>query len=91
MVAEKASGFLDDALESDEPFFLAVAPVAPHSNIFGDALFTDSYSAAAGGGHFAIPEYAPRHAHLFKDYKIPRGKNFNPEQVSNKGQRRIRV
>lgn len=80
IIAEKAYGFLDEATKSDEPFFLTVAPVAPHSNIIGDSVFLDSYSAAMAPG-FAIPEYAPRHAHLFKDYKIPRGENFNPEKV----------
>lgn len=28
------------------------------------------------------PKYAKRHAHLFKDYKIPRTENFNPENPS---------
>lgn len=83
VIAEKASGFLDQAMENDAPFFLTVAPIAPHSNIFGAPALTDSYSAALapGGPGFAIPEYAPRHAHLFKDYEIPRGENFNPEKV----------
>lgn len=84
IIAEKANGFLDQAIQNDDPFFLVVAPVAPHSNILGDATFSDSYSAAMAPGPpgFAIPEYAPRHAHLFKDYKIPRGENFNPDKVS---------
>lgn len=87
VVAEKAYGFLDEAMEKNEPFFLTVAPIAPHSNIRAASTLEsldDSYTAAMAPGApgFAIPEYAPRHAHLFKDYKIPRGKNFNPEKVS---------
>jgi len=85
VVAEKALGFLDEALEHEQPFFLTVGPVAPHSNIIGNSVFADSYSAALAPG-FAIPEYAPRHAHLFKDYKIPRGENFNPEKVWTKSE-----
>ncbi|KAL4981031.1 alkaline-phosphatase-like protein [Aspergillus desertorum] len=52
----------------DRPWMLTVAPNAPHSN----------GSATADGTHwFAEPEYAPRHANLFKNYKIPRDKSFN--------------
>ncbi|KAL1311513.1 hypothetical protein AAFC00_001635 [Neodothiora populina] len=87
VVAEKAYALLDEATENREPFFLTVAPVAPHSNILGAPTLTplnDSYSAALASGSpgFAIPEYAPRHAHLFKDYKIPRREDFNPEKPS---------
>lgn len=82
VVAEKAYGFLDEAMGNDEPFFLIVSPVAPHSNIFGAPRVSNSYSSAkASYPEFTIPEYAPRHAHLFKDYQIPRGENFNPEKV----------
>lgn len=31
---------------------------------------------------FELPEYAERHAGMFKDYKIPRKHNFNPENSS---------
>lgn len=72
VVAAKAYGFLDEAaLHPNEPFFLAVAPIAPHAN----ARFLPP------GGTDA-PKYAPRHAHLFKDYKIPRRTNFNPDEPS---------
>lgn len=79
VISNKASGFLDEALQHEEPFFLTVAPIAPHSNIDG-ALHTNSMAGPAP--NFSIPEYAPRHAHLFQDYKIPRRENFNPEKQS---------
>lgn len=94
VVTEKAIGFLEEALEGGKPWMLTVAPIAPHSTIRAAGTFEaaeeaavtdaqDSYEVAtrAGGAGFAIPEYAPRHAHLFADYKIPRGENFNPEKV----------
>lgn len=75
VVAEKAYGFLDDALaeSKQQPFFLAIAPIAPH----GD-MVQRPFSARP-------PKYASRHAHLFKDYKIPRTENFNPERASGVG------
>jgi len=70
VVFQKASNFLDEASLHPEPWFLVAAPIAPHSNVK------------------LVPEikldtafYAKRHAHLFKDYKIPRTPNFNPEKV----------
>lgn len=70
MTADKAYGFLDEALEKpDQPFFLAIAPIAPHAD-----MVQEPYSGRP-------PKYAERHSHLFKDYKIPRTENFNPEKV----------
>lgn len=72
ITAQKAYDFLDEATMHDAPFMLTVAPIAPHSNVVLGS-FED----------FDIdhPRYAPRHAHLFKDYKIPRTANFNPKKV----------
>ncbi|PLB43296.1 Arylsulphatase [Aspergillus steynii IBT 23096] len=75
VIREKALGFLDDALRQKEgdgqgrPFMLTVAPNAPHSN--------GSHDPGRGTTWFGEPEYAPRHAGLFKDYKIPRDDSFN--------------
>ncbi|QIX01991.1 hypothetical protein AMS68_007508 [Peltaster fructicola] len=75
VVAEKAYGFLDEAVLHPEPFFLGIAPIAPHSNV--------QFSVSPPVMDTAF--YAPRHAHLFKDYKIPRTANFNPEKPSGVG------
>lgn len=86
VVADKAYGFLEEAIEGDAPFFVTVAPIAPHSNIVANPpsgpLNELEVLAPGPVNKFAIPEYAPRHAHLFKDYKIPRTENFNPEKAS---------
>lgn len=76
VVAEKAYGFLDDATLHDEPFFLGVAPIAPHSNVRLNPEEGVSMDTAF---------YAERHAHLFKDYVIPRTANFNPDTPSGVG------
>lgn len=67
VIASKAEGFLDDALQDDKPWMLTVAPNAPHAN----------GSSENGVNWFGEPEYAQRHADLFKDYKIPRDESFN--------------
>jgi N-acetylglucosamine-6-sulfatase len=71
LIAEKAYGFLEDAINGveDKPFFLVAAPIGPHANVDVERGFTPAVSA-------------PRHAHLFKNYRIPRKKNFNPDTVS---------
>lgn len=72
IVAQKAYDFLDEAAMHKEPWFLTVAPVAPHSNC---------HYKCSGELQVDPPKYAERHAHLFNDYIIPRTDNFNPEKV----------
>ncbi|KAF7523244.1 hypothetical protein G7054_g11829 [Neopestalotiopsis clavispora] len=69
VVAEKSLGFLRDALAEEDPFFLTIAPIAPHSNWVIDPEHDLSY--------LEEPKSAPRHQHLFEDYIIPRTKSFN--------------
>lgn len=75
LITSKAQGLLDEAIASEKPFFLGVAPIAPHSdvsphrNISSVPLMTE-------------PIPAERHAGLFKDVKIPRTDNFNPDSPS---------
>ena len=71
VVAEKTYGWLDEAASHERPFFIVAAPIAPHSD-----------QDPATPGVMTLPKYAPRHAHLFQDYKIPRTKNFNPDVPS---------
>ncbi|OAA57553.1 arylsulfatase [Niveomyces insectorum RCEF 264] len=87
VLAEKAFGFLEDAAAAGEaegtPFFLGIAPVAPHSNVEltvdrgrgGD--FQDIIDAK-----FTPPVAAQRHEHLFADVAVPRTAHFNPAQAS---------
>lgn len=76
VITEKGLGFLNDALDSDRPFFLTVAPIAPHANI-------DAAQLLSGGATIMtepIPD--PSYRHLFEDVKLPRTPNFNPVNVS---------
>lgn len=57
----------------DKPFFLWVAPMSPHGQFeFGKD----------GSMKTSPPVPAARHAHLFKDVKIPRTPHFNPDKQS---------
>lgn len=73
VIAAKSFDFLEDAVESGEPFFMGIAPIAPHSQ-----------AGAAGATvlkPFSEPLPAKRHEHLFEGVKIPRSPNFNPNEV----------
>ncbi|KAB8076580.1 alkaline-phosphatase-like protein [Aspergillus leporis] len=74
VLTEKAMGFLDDALAGDRPFFLGVAPIAPHSNMNG------TYGGGAGPLWMDEPIPEDQYKHLFPDAKVPRTANFNPKE-----------
>lgn len=76
VITEKALGFLEDALEGDRPFFVTVAPVAPHSDV------TLGRATTGGIPVMTAPVPLERHEHLFQDVKVPRRKNFNPDEPS---------
>ncbi|KAK4073871.1 hypothetical protein Trihar35433_3345 [Trichoderma harzianum] len=71
IVAESANEFLDHALQDDSPFFITLAPIAPHALVGEGSL-----------GGFDPPQVAERHEGLFPEYKIPRTANFNPDSPS---------
>lgn len=80
VLASKAFGFLDDAMKDSRPFFLTIAPVAPHSNVkFGRSLFNRTMEI--GEVKLSPPIPAERHRNLFKSAVVPRNANFNPEEV----------
>ncbi|KAL1857440.1 hypothetical protein Daus18300_010413 [Diaporthe australafricana] len=75
LITSKAQTLLQEAVESNKPFFVAVAPVAPHSDVSPNR---DISSVPL----MTEPIPAERHANLFKDVKIPRTDNFNPDSPS---------
>jgi arylsulfatase A-like enzyme len=81
VLAEKALGLLDEAAGSGQPFFLGLAPVAPHSNVDA-SIIIGSRPPDVDQAKFGAPMPAERHKHLFSDVKIPRTENFNPDQPS---------
>jgi len=82
VLAEKAYGLLEEGVHSKKPFFLAVAPVAPHSNVNPNTHeYSESGGDPLGDIHMTAPIPAERHKHLFPDAKVPRTANFNPDSV----------
>jgi arylsulfatase A-like enzyme len=79
VLAEKAYGLLDEAVASVKPFFLTVAPAAPHSNVNLSAVSLDPGKDPLDDVHMTAPIPAERHRHLFPDAKVPRKANFNPK------------
>lgn len=75
VIGSNAIGFLEEAAQSERPFFLGVAPIGPHSE-----LIRSSTNGSATMSFFP-PVPADRHKLLFPDIKIPRTPNFNPDKV----------
>lgn len=77
LVGSDALAYLDEASESDRPFFVGVAPIGPHGEVY--RITTEDGETKNG---FFPPVPADRHKHLFPGLKVPRTPNFNPEEVS---------
>ncbi|KAL5327615.1 hypothetical protein ACEPPN_005316 [Leptodophora sp. 'Broadleaf-Isolate-01'] len=78
VLAQKAYGLLSEGIHSKKPFFLTVAPIAPHSDV-------KPFPTIPGKDHevhMTAPIPAARHAHLFPSARVPRTANFNPDTPS---------
>lgn len=82
VLATKAYGFLNDAVKSKNPFFLTIAPNAPHSNV-KFARTRVNGSIQEDDVELSPPVPAERHQNLFNSAVIPRTANFNPEKVGS--------
>lgn len=80
VLAKKAYGLLDEGVQSRNPFFLTIAPVAPHSNV-NLSSFVPGEGDPLDDVHMTAPIPAERHKHLFPGVKVPRTANFNPDKV----------
>lgn len=88
VLRSKALSFLDEAAShaSTTPFFLGIAPIAPHSNVVAaglDLLPGDDPAPPLippPAGLVGPPIPAVRHRHLFQGLKVPRTANFNPDK-----------
>lgn len=70
LVSAAAGEFLDDAIkDSSRPFFLGIAPIAPHSETVVDPR----------PARFLPPVPAKRHEGLFANVTVPRTPGFNPD------------
>ncbi|KAF4996210.1 hypothetical protein FDECE_12552 [Fusarium decemcellulare] len=68
-----ATDLIDTALGSGKPFFVTIAPIAPHSNIDANNGGTPIMTA---------PIPLDRHRYLFPNVRVPRTANFNPDRSS---------
>ncbi|KAK4057509.1 hypothetical protein OIO90_001578 [Microbotryomycetes sp. JL221] len=78
LIRDRAVKLIESAVAQtpDKPFFVGVAPIAPHSHI-------SAATHKLGGFVFEAPESAPRHAHLFQDVKLNSSReSFNPDRPS---------
>jgi hypothetical protein len=66
--------FLDDAIQKDVPFFLAVAPVAPHAQVLVDLA-----NPQIENRNITAPEPQTKWNSSFLNEKVPRTPNFNPD------------
>jgi arylsulfatase len=72
LISNYALNFIEEAYTSDRPFFIGVAPIAPHAKVV----------AAEGSSAFTFPDPAERHQENFAYVKSPQeGGNFNPDTV----------
>lgn len=80
VMAQKAYSLLDEAVHNpnEKPFFLTIAPVAPHADIQIHGSILDPNHVF----EFSAPVSAKRHQNLFRNLKVPRTSNFNPDFVS---------
>jgi N-acetylglucosamine-6-sulfatase len=79
VLINKSLAFLATALSKapDQPFFLTIAPTAPHSNVhIHSALINSTFTDKSVTQSPPIP--ASRHAHLFENVTVPRTPHFNP-------------
>ncbi|KAF5018970.1 hypothetical protein F66182_9033 [Fusarium sp. NRRL 66182] len=73
LISEYAHELLKDAIDAKNPFFVAIAPIAPHSTILVNR---------PPGSPMTIPIPTERHSRLFEGAKVPRTDNFNPDSPS---------
>ncbi|CAG7915788.1 unnamed protein product [Penicillium olsonii] len=76
LLAEKAYAYIEEGARSDSPFFVALAPIAPHANV--DVSIAGTNVSHTSGD----PIPAERHKSLFSDFVVPRTPNFNPDSPS---------
>lgn len=81
VLANKSTALLDEAIKADRPFFLGIAPVAPHANIWAPG-YKDGLGSNVSDVVFSPPVCAERHADLFEGVQVPRTDNFNPDKPS---------
>ncbi|KAJ6568770.1 alkaline-phosphatase-like protein [Mycena capillaripes] len=79
LISSKGIKYINEAHEAGKPFFVGIAPIAPHVQTWpagGNATPTPPQR---------LPISAPRHSHMFPNVVVPPTKNFNPDKTSAGG------
>jgi N-acetylglucosamine-6-sulfatase len=79
--AEKAVDFIERRAPSEQPFFLEVAPLAPHTEVFKRPSEGDDDPPTPS---FPNPRPAPRDSDAFAHEPLDHGPAFNERNVSDK-------
>ncbi|KAH7231026.1 alkaline-phosphatase-like protein [Fusarium tricinctum] len=84
-LSNKTVNYIREAHAAGKPFFIGSAPIAPHTEV---VPHPDTYNGTVSPTDPSIqplvfpPKPAKRHADMFRDLKVPRTPNFNPEDPS---------
>ncbi|KAF5557612.1 arylsulfatase [Fusarium napiforme] len=82
-LSDKTINYIREAHAAGKPFFMGSAPIAPHSEVI---VQPDTYNATISPTDPSIQPLilpqkpAKRHANMFRDLKVPRTPNFNPQE-----------
>ncbi|RAL10658.1 sulfatase family protein [Aspergillus homomorphus CBS 101889] len=74
IISQNSLAFINAARQSERPFFLGIAPIAPHAK----GVHMENVSIP----YFTNPVPAERHRDLFLDAQVPRHESFNPDNPS---------
>ncbi|KAF7347125.1 Arylsulfatase [Mycena venus] len=77
LISAKGIDYIKDAHKAGKPFFVGIAPIAPHVQTWG------GNATPTPPEH--LPISAPRHSHMFPTITVPPTKNFNPNKTSGGG------
>lgn len=86
-LSDKTVNYIREAHAAGKPFFIGSAPIAPHTEVIPHP---DTYNGTVTPTDPSIqplvlpPKPAKRHVDMFRDLKVPRTPNFNPEDVRNR-------
>lgn len=81
---QNSLGLLDEAVKAGGPFFLAVAPIGPHSNVHlsNPNVICLPGLASPGIATFSQPIPQAKYQNSFPGAQVPRTPDFNPNVVS---------
>ena len=74
LTSKKALAYIEDAAPAKRPFFLMVAPIGPHVELFGP-----HNKHASDGSRLHPPVPQAKYANAFASAQVPRTPNFNPD------------